>query len=104
MASVRTCTVNDLQTRLGRDGCTVIDVRELSEWTEGHIDGTTLLPLSRLCHDPGTVEGDVVVVCRSGMRARQAAAILNAAGSCVPIVLDGGFEAWKRAGLPYKRG
>lgn len=104
MGKVRTCSVNDLKNRLCSGDCSVIDVRELSEWVEGHIEATSLVPLSRLRKEQSNITGDVIVVCRSGMRARQAAEILEATGACAPVVLEGGFEAWKQAGLPYMRG
>jgi hypothetical protein len=44
------------------------------------------------------------VVCRSGNRARQAAEKLKAAGVDSVVVLDGGLQAWERAGLPALRG
>src|SRR5690606_41072996 len=46
----------------------------------------------------------VVFHCRSGMRTRaNAAALEAAAGGREVLLLDGGIDAWKQAGLPVVR-
>ena len=85
-----------------------LDVREPSEYTQGHIASAVLLPLAQV--DPG-VAGRLladgrrcIVVCKAGMRARKAAEILAAAGIQNLSVLEGGMDAWIAAGLPVKTG
>jgi len=80
----------------------LIDVRTPAEHGEVHIDGSVLMPLDRL--DPSVVSGPCVLVCRSGKRAEQARQKLAAAGCPELAVLDGGVDAWVRAGLPVTRG
>jgi hypothetical protein len=48
-------------------------------------------------------QGEVVVVCRTGIRATIAAETL-ARGGRRPKVLEGGMIAWRRAGLPLREG
>lgn len=49
---------------------------------------------------PGAAQGrPLVAICRSGMRSRQAAALLTARGAEVADVI-GGMRAWAEAGLP----
>ncbi len=48
-------------------------------------------------------EGNEIFVfhCRSGVRTLgNAARLSNAAGKCEAYILEGGLDAWKRAGLP----
>ena len=81
----------------------MVDVREPEELAEQRVPGTIDIPLgeleSRLAEVP--TDKPVLVLCRSGNRARPAAATLAAAGYDVSIV-DGGIIAWDAAGLPYE--
>lgn len=91
----------------GHKNAVWLDVRTPAEYTEHHIDGSVLHPLSNL--DAAAVKnlaGDraCVVVCRSGNRASQAAEKLAAAGVSSVHVLDGGILAWEAANLPVNRG
>ncbi|MGE3268490.1 MAG: rhodanese-like domain-containing protein [Chloroflexota bacterium] len=86
---------------------TLVDVRSPAEFQSVHIPGSYNVPLdllsehrAELC-DIGT---PVVLVCRSGMRARQAEQALLAAGAPRLHVLDGGVSAWEQAGLAVRRG
>jgi rhodanese-related sulfurtransferase len=88
---------------------TLLDVREPVEW-ESHIEGAVQVPrgLLEFAADPASprhkVEldpaGRVIVFCRSGARSALAAATLKALGYGNVANLDGGFTAWKEAGLP----
>jgi rhodanese-related sulfurtransferase len=42
----------------------------------------------------------VLLICRSGRRARDAANLLRDTGQFEPVVVDGGLEAWRQAGYP----
>ncbi len=85
----------------------IIDVRETYEFKGelGHIPGAELVPL-------GTLEeaargwskiANLIVVCRSGSRSRQAAEKLLGAGFKTVLNLTGGMKAWNEAGLPVER-
>jgi len=85
----------------------LLDVRTPMEHREVHIDGCRLVPLDAL--DPAALAGELagkktVLVCRSGTRAKQAAAQLEAAGCRDVAVMEGGMQAWQAAGLPVARG
>lgn len=83
-------------------GHAVIDVREFPEYAAGAIAGSRLVPLSTVeekARNWNKTE-PVLLVCRSGKRAAQAAETLERLGFQSVNVLQGGFEAWKAAGLP----
>jgi rhodanese-related sulfurtransferase len=78
----------------------VLDVREDVEWTHGHIEGATHIPLAEV---PARVEevpeGQTLVVCKVGGRSARAVAFLQARGRNV-VNLDGGMLDWSAAGRP----
>jgi len=82
-------------------GALVLDVREPHEWRAGHAPKARHIPLGELPQRLSEVPANriVVTVCRSGMRSRQAAALLAREGRQVTN-LAGGMHAWARAGLP----
>lgn len=90
---------------LHAQGATVIDVREPSEYVEGHVPGAPLIPLGtvpdRLAEIPA--EGTVYVICKSGGRSQKAAELLRANGVDA-VNVAGGTTAWIEAGQPVVRG
>jgi rhodanese-related sulfurtransferase len=84
----------------GRQGL-LIDVRSASEFATGHIPGAIHIPLEQVesrVDDLGS-NLPIVMICKSGQRARMAAALLR---PCRPQakVLQGGTDAWRAAGHP----
>ena len=71
---------------------TVLDVRRDAEWTAGHLDGATHIPLHQLLTRLDEVpSGEVWVHCASGYRASIAASVLAAHGTTV-VAVDDGFD------------
>jgi rhodanese-related sulfurtransferase len=88
---------------LMRKGAVLIDIREADEHARERIPGARHHALSRIDTDNPARPGDEVLVfhCRSGARTKANAPRLAAtAADCETYVLDGGLEAWKKAGLP----
>ena len=84
-------------------GASLVDIREADEHAREKILGAHNLPLSKLDEsDLAPQQGKPVIFhCGSGARTLAHAARLAAkAGTCEACVLDGGLNAWKRAGLP----
>jgi hydroxyacylglutathione hydrolase len=81
-------------------GVTVVDVRNASEWSAGHLPGALHLPLGALPARLGAIPRDrpVVVHCQSGARSVIACSVLEAAGFANVESLRGGFGAWQSAG------
>ena len=83
----------------------VLDVREPSEYAEGHIPGVTLIPLGTLGERLDEIPTDrpVIVTCRSGNRSGQAVEFLRQQGYDNVHNMAGGILAWQAAGLPVEK-
>ena len=86
----------------------VIDVRESSEF-EGplcHIPGAELVPLHDLPAKAADWNKDqsLILVCRSGRRSAEGAALLAARGFKHLLNLRGGMQAYRAAGFPTECG
>lgn len=100
---LKTITPEAAATLLREGGASLVDVRERDEHARIRIPGATNLPLSKLEEAELAVqEGRPVLFhCRSGARTQGHVARLAAkAGGCEAYVVEGGLDAWKRAGLP----
>ncbi len=73
-----------------------IDVRELDEYEEGHIAGTTHIPLSQFQARVGEISEDspVVLVCAAGGRSAQAAQFMASLGYENLYNLTDGTKGW----------
>ena len=89
---------------LVRDGATLLDVREKSEWKSGHAPGAIHVALGNIEQAPRRLQQGrpVVVMCASGMRSRTAAKHLRGLGY-EAASLSGGMVAWQRAGGEVRR-
>jgi molybdopterin/thiamine biosynthesis adenylyltransferase/rhodanese-related sulfurtransferase len=87
---------------LAREGFTVIDVREPSEWNAGHVDGAVLLPLAELRRRIASVVPDrtapLLVHCAVGARSARAAAELTQMGYTNVVNLKGPIGGWQEVG------
>ena len=105
--SCKQITAADLKSRLLGDKVpTLIDVRTESEYHEAHIPGTKLIPLDTLksVSLAQFSASDIVLICKSGMRAERAAKILTEQGYSNLMVLQYGTLGWIEADLPVERG
>lgn len=77
----------------------LIDVREDSEWSTGHISGARNIPLGSLAEQMGDLPKDrpVVTVCRTGPRSERATQMLREAGLSADFLV-GGVRAWEAGG------
>ncbi len=96
---------HELQARLAAGRAVLVDIREADEFARAHIPGARSQPLSlweqaHLTVDP---DADVVFTCRTGMRTAGACDRLAARVSGDAFVLDGGLDAWAKAGLPVSK-
>jgi len=88
---------------LMRKGAVLVDIREADEHARENIPGARHHALSRIDNGTPIRAGDDVLIfhCRSGARTQGNAARLAAvAQNCEIYALEGGLNAWKKAGLP----
>lgn len=81
----------------------VIDVRTPQEYMFEHVEGALLAPMAFIKTDclPSQDGKRIVFHCGSGVRSGKVANECLAAGFDKIAHMDGGFAAWKEAGLPY---
>jgi len=90
--------------RIDAGSAVLVDIREPDEFARSHVKGAQSQPLStwekaHLSVDP---DADVIFTCRSGMRTAGACDRLSARVNGDAFVLDGGLDAWAKAGLPVE--
>ena len=90
------------------DDLIVLDVRERDAFEQGHISGARLLPRGQLelrvneeLTDPTR---RILVYCEFGRVSTLATATLRQMGFHGAVALDGGMEAWRKAGYTVKAG
>ena len=80
------------------DPAGVIDVRQASEYTGGHLPGARNIELGALTSQAASLQGrPVVTMCGHGERAATAASLLERAGHTAVAVLTGGPPDWAAA-------
>ncbi len=83
----------------------VLDVRQPEEYRSAHIGGAKLIPLGDLNRRMQSLpkNREIICVCASGNRSSSATrALINAGYNAHNM--KGGMLAWRRAGLPVKKG
>ena len=87
-----------------RSGATFLDVRTRAEWDEAHVPKSLSIPLDELETrlDELPRDEDLVVVCRTGVRAKEGVSVLRQAGFTRVTCLSGGLQAWSASGYPLE--
>ena len=101
------CSVNDLKNSIDEGlSFQIIDVREHPEFIAEKISGSTFVPLSSLSKKSHLIDIDSpgFVICTRGIRASKAVKQLSTQGFNNLSVVEGGLEAWQKAGFPTERG
>ncbi|MBH0230434.1 MBL fold metallo-hydrolase [Halobacillus yeomjeoni] len=96
-------TADELEeTYRDHDDYVVVDVRNQSEWDEGHMPGVHHIMLGKLKDSLDDIpEGKTPIVhCKSGARSAIGASILQAYGYKNVLNLKGGFMAWAEKNEP----
>ena len=82
------------------DNVSLLDVRTIAEYKEGHLRDATLIPVDALAQNLGMLKADkhkkLIVYCRSGSRSVAASRILEENGF-TPLNVKGGIIALKGA-------
>jgi rhodanese-related sulfurtransferase len=97
--------VNEAKEMMSRDDVVIIDVREPHEYNAGHIPNAKLIPVNSVYarREELPRDKDIIMVCAVGQRSALAAEMAAAAGLTRLYNLDGGTEAWIKAGLPIEK-
>ncbi len=103
-AEIRECDALTAKARVDA-GAVIIDVREPSETTDGHIEGALLIPRGllelRIEDQVPRKDTEVVIYCAAGIRSAFAAHTMHTLGYTNVTSMHSGFRDWKHAGLPF---
>ncbi|MGG0258945.1 rhodanese-like domain-containing protein [Bacillus mycoides] len=79
----------------GKQGKQFIDVRTVGEYRGNHMKGFQNIPLNELASRANQLDKnkEIVVICQSGMRSKQAAKVLKKLGFQRVINVSGGMNA-----------
>ena len=103
-AKLHKLSPQQVRERIDTGRAVLVDIREHDEFARSHVKGAQSQPLStwekaHLSIDP---DADVIFTCRSGMRTAGACDRLAARVNGDAFVLNGGLDAWAKAGLPVE--
>lgn len=85
----------------------VIDVRTATEHTRGRPEGALHMPDERVVDDIAEIPAGAVIIVigeRKSAHATRVASFVRFRGLEETYILDGGYSAWKQAGLPVTQG
>ena len=106
---VKETNVADVKRRMDEgEKLVLVDVREESEWAQGHLPGAIHLGKGIIERDvedrvPDT-GAKVILYCGGGFRSALAADNLQKMGYTSVESMDGGWKGWIGAGLPTQKG
>jgi phage shock protein E len=93
--------------RSGDESFVIVDVRTPAEFAQGHVPGAINIPVdqvaNRLSELAAAKNKDVVLYCRSGKRAGQAAEVLKSNGFNKLLHMEGDMPKWEAAKLPIEK-
>ncbi|MEX2185087.1 MAG: molybdopterin-synthase adenylyltransferase MoeB, partial [Chloroflexota bacterium] len=103
-AQVREVTPQDVEA-LPAGAATIVDVREASEWEQGHVPGAQHVSKSYIEQQIEAVAPDrdqpVILYCAGGIRSLFAAQTLKDMGYTDVASMSQGFQGWKGAGFDF---
>jgi rhodanese-related sulfurtransferase len=89
---------------INRRNASVIDLRPAAEYSQGHIPAAKNFGLAELQAKVGQIaknkSNPVLLVCQTGQQSQKASQIVSDAGYAEVHVLQGGLDAWQKAGMP----
>lgn len=99
---VETLTPTAAADLFARTEVDLVDVRDEREFHAGHVPGARNIPLETLRADPDRFlsrDKAIVFVCAKGVRSLTAAKLAERLGYAQVANLEGGTQAWSKAGL-----
>jgi rhodanese-related sulfurtransferase len=106
---VKETNVPDVKRRMDAgERFTLVDVREESEWANGHLPGAIHLGKGIIERDieqrVSATDAKLVLYCGGGFRSALAADNLQKMGYTNVESMDGGWKGWLQAGYPTQKG
>lgn len=106
---IQECGIADVQRmREAGEAFVLVDVREESEFANGHLPGAIHIGKGVIERDAEDKLSDpqakIVLYCGGGYRSALAADNLQKMGYTDVVSMDGGFRGWKEAGLAVEGG
>ena len=97
-------SVDEAKGMMSDGDVSVIDVREPHEYNAGHVPNAKLIPVATVFarKDELPRDKDVIFICQVGQRSALACEMAAAAGLTRLFNLEGGTEAWVKAGNPVE--
>lgn len=92
--------------QLMQEGAVLVDIRAADEHAREHISEARHMPVDQITsqQQPFGDARAVIYHCRGGHRTQANAARLASCVSCDAYMLEGGLDAWKKAGLQVEVG
>ncbi|HEX8826640.1 MAG TPA: rhodanese-like domain-containing protein [Xanthobacteraceae bacterium] len=91
-------------TLINRRNAVVVDLRPSAEFAKGHLPSARNVELAELQAKIGQIaknkSNPVVLVCQTGQESQRASRTVSEAGYAEVHVLQGGVDAWQKAGMP----
>jgi hydroxyacylglutathione hydrolase len=101
--TMKSMTVHELRERLGE--VMLIDVRQRSEWDQGHIPGAIHFEGGRVAWEdlPFPHDKPLAIQCSSGNRSMAVSSVLRRRGYQDVIQVEGGIRQWEKNGFETLR-
>jgi rhodanese-related sulfurtransferase len=104
----RSLRPGELTALVNRENALVVDLRPAADFEKGHIPGAKNVQMSQFDPENKQLAAakalPVVLVCKNGQTASDAAKRLKKAGFVRVHILDGGIGGWQQADLPLAKG
>jgi hydroxyacylglutathione hydrolase len=104
LAQLPQLSPQDLHQQLKGNHLQVLDVRREGEWQAGHIENAVWFPLDNFKVSVPEIDpaAPLAVHCQGGYRSMIACSLLMRAGAAHVVNVVGGFDEWRKAGLPVE--
>ena len=91
-------------TLINRRNAVVVDLRPAAQFAQGHLPAARNVEMAELQAKIGQIaknkSNPVILVCQTGQQSQKASRTVSEAGYSEVHVLEGGVDAWQKAGMP----
>jgi rhodanese-related sulfurtransferase len=108
ISGIKSILPQDATLLINHENAIILDVRQESEYVNGHIINSIHIPLNNLANKISSLEKyrnrPIIANCMTGNRSSSACRTLKKHGFENVYNLKGGVMAWQNANLPLKKG